>query len=100
MFLMKSSVAAIVVALSLVASGSADAALGRAKSKVRHGHVHPIALAAMDQPTASDCRMVTQTVTHQGIAHTRKVKVCQPTSKWEAWLGRAKREMLRFGKAA
>ena len=94
MFLMKPAIA-VAAALIALAAVSTDAdALGRRKNKkIRRSHPQAIALAAINQPAASDCRVVTQTVSHQGVEHTRKARVCQPPSKWADWLARARREM-------
>lgn len=49
------------------------------------------AAAGASDESSSDCRWVTQVLTHQGINHTRRVRVCMERSWWSDWIARAKR---------
>ena len=42
-----------------------------------------------DAGTGTECRWITQVMTHQGVEHTRRVRVCQQASWWSRWMQRA-----------
>ena len=82
----------IVAAALLLGAASAGHAVDLEKQVERLADKHQSELgAAQPDDEKGDCRWVTQTVTHQGVAHTRRIRTCEHPSWWAEWLGKARR---------
>lgn len=85
----------VVIAPLLAGAGRGDTSADIEKQVERLADQHHAQAAAQeggdDADAGADCRWVTQTVTHQGAAHTRRVRMCQSQSWWSSWLEKARR---------
>ena len=74
------------------------AVAARAHDKpVRAARTSLAALTA-GKPDESRCHWVSQSIAHQGVTHTRNVRMCQKNSWWADWLRKARQEP-RVGRA-
>ena len=84
----------IVIAPLLAGAGRGDPSPTIEKQVQRLADQHNELAApaeAEDGETGTDCRWLTQTVTHQGATHTRRVRTCQSRSWWSSWLEKSRR---------